>query len=191
VDGWELRQRRRAAGLTPHQVARAAGTAESNVSAYERSAKTPNRRTLERLRAAIDAGADSPIHAAGRLTFPAAAAALRRGLAQGWSTAELLRVVRQLRSDARALERKRDRVACFAEPSTTGDRRWDVLLAGVAEDLALRGGFEVPAWTRSGTLRPAWFVTSAPSLEAYVFARSPFPLQVRGILLDPADLEAV
>jgi transcriptional regulator with XRE-family HTH domain len=172
-------------------VARAAGTAESNVSAYERSAKVPGARTLARLRAVIDAGADSPIHTAGRLTAPGVAAGLRRGLAQGWSDAELLRLIRQFRTDAQVLTRPVDRAACFVDPTTTGDRRWDVLLAGVVEDLALRGGFETPAWARSGTLRPAWFLTSAPSLEAYVFARSPFALQVRGVFVDPADLEAV
>jgi transcriptional regulator with XRE-family HTH domain len=33
MDGWELRRRRRDAGLTLQQVARAAGTAEAKVSA--------------------------------------------------------------------------------------------------------------------------------------------------------------
>ena len=103
MHGWELRDRRRRAGLTLAQVARAAGTAESNVSAYERSAKAPGARTLARLRAVIDAGADSPIHTAGRLTAPGVAAGLRRGLAQGWSDAELLRLVRQFRTDAQVL----------------------------------------------------------------------------------------
>ncbi len=54
VDGWELRRRRHDAGLTLQQVARAAGTAEANVSAYERGTKTASRRTLERLVVVID-----------------------------------------------------------------------------------------------------------------------------------------
>jgi DNA-binding XRE family transcriptional regulator len=38
MEGWELREHRRRAGLTLRQVARAAGTSETNVYAYERGA---------------------------------------------------------------------------------------------------------------------------------------------------------
>lgn len=161
------------------------------MSAYERSAKRPNPRTVERLLAAIDASNTSQIHQRHLLTTPAAAAALRRGLRDGWSTADLLRIVRQLGSDATHLESEADRRAFTSEPSTTGDRRWDLLLAGAVEDLALRRGWPVPEWVRSGSLDSFWFVGSARSLDAYAFARVPLSLQLRGIVLDPADLVAV
>lgn len=191
MEGWELRSRRWDAGLTLQQVARAAGTAEANVSAYERGTKTASDRTLQRLVAAIDAGANSEVHRAQLLTVPATAAALRRGLRRGWATADLLRLVRQMRSDAAHLPRGADRAAFYAEPSTTGDPRWDAMLAGAVDDLAVRDGVPAPAWTRGKVLGRFWFVTDEPALRAYVFAHSPMALQVRGVLVDPADLEAV
>jgi transcriptional regulator with XRE-family HTH domain len=191
VQSWELRSRRIELGLTLRQVARAAGTSETNVAAYERGAKTAHPRTLRRLLTAIEAGSDSAVHRHNLLTVPATAAALRKGLRAQWSTADLLRLVREMRSNAVQVTNAADRAAFFAEPSTTGDPRWDAMLAGSVEDLALRGEFPVPPWTRGHALPQFWFVGSAPSLQAYAFARSPFSLQVRGVMVDPADLESV
>lgn len=191
MEGWQLRAERRAKGLTLRQVARAAGTSESNVAAYERGSRRPGTATRTRLCAVVAAGADSPIHRNRLLTSAAAAAALRAGIRGGWVTADLLRVVRELRSNAEFVTTERDRAAFLAVPSTTGDQRWDAMLAGCVEEICLRRGWPVPAWTRGKALPTFWFVGSAPSLAAYAFARSPFPMQVRGIMMDPADLEAV
>jgi transcriptional regulator with XRE-family HTH domain len=191
MSGWDLRARRLASGLTLRQVARAAGTSESNVSAYERSQKRPAPRTLARLTAVIDAGGDSPIHRRTLLTVPATAAALRGGLRAQWPTADLLRLIREMRSNASFARSDLDRAAFFAEPSTTGDQRWDAMIAGNTEDLAFRDDFPAPQWSRGHALAEFWFVGSAPSLAAYAFARSPLSLQVRGVMVDPADLEAV
>ncbi|MHB1801288.1 MAG: hypothetical protein ACYCU5_06430 [Actinomycetes bacterium] len=65
------------------------------------------------------------------------------------------------------------------------------MLAGVVEDLALAGAFAAPSWTAGHALPSFWFVGSTPSLRAYAFARSPFSLQVRGVFVDPDDLEYV
>jgi hypothetical protein len=96
-----------------------------------------------------------------------------------------------MRSNARFVSTDTDRAAFFAQPSTTGDQRWDAMLAANVEDLALRGGFAVPAWTAGHALATFWFVGSSPSLQAYAFARTPLSLQVRGVMVDPGDLEAV
>jgi transcriptional regulator with XRE-family HTH domain len=191
VQGWELRERRRRSGLTLAQVSRASGTAESNVSAYERGTKVPRQRTIIRILATVDAGTSSVVHERRLLTFPAAAAAVRRGVKQGWSTADLLRLVRQVRSDSRWLVTDADRAAFFAEPSTTGDQRWDAMLAANAENLALESGLPVPPWTAGHALPTFWFVGSTPSLRAYAFSRTPISMQVRGVMVDPADLDAV
>jgi transcriptional regulator with XRE-family HTH domain len=189
--GWELRERRRGAGLTLRQVARAAGTSEPNLSAYERGAKRPRSATVERLHAVIDAGSSSAIHRQRLLTVPATAAALRSGLKAGWSTADLLRLVREMRSNSQEIRTDVDRAAFYAAPSTTGDQRWDALLAGAVEDLALRDGFDPPHWTAGHALPTFWWVGSAPSLRAHAFARTPMSMQVRGVMVDPADLESV
>lgn len=186
-----MRERRRRSGLTLAQVSRASGTAESNVSAYERGTKVPRQRTIIRILATVDAGTSSVVHERRLLTFPAAAAAVRRGVKQGWSTADLLRLVRQVRSDSRWLVTDADRAAFFAEPSTTGDQRWDAMLAANAENLALESGLPVPPWTAGHALPTFWFVGSTPSLHAYAFSRTPISMQVRGVMVDPADLDAV
>lgn len=161
------------------------------MSAYERGAKQVSSRTLSRLLAAIGAGRSSPVHRMQLVTAPAAGAALRAGLRGGWKTADLLRVVREMIANAVHLRTEEDWTAYFAEPSTTGDPRWDALLAGVSEKLALSHGRPVPAWTAGKALPEFWFVGSTPSLDAYAFSHSPMSLQIRGVMLDPADLEAV
>lgn len=191
MNGWELRERRLLEGLTLSAVARAAGTAESNLSAYERGAKVPSARTVRRLLAVLDAGGASPVFTQRLLTTSAAASAIRLGLRRSWRTADLLRVVRELRANSRHLATGADRDAFFAEPSTTGDQRWDAMLAGNAEDLAMTMGFAPPAWSRGHALPEFWFVGSMPELQAYAFAYSPFSMQVRGVMVDPADLESV
>jgi len=191
VSPYELRSARRKSGLSLATVARAAGTSATNVSAYERGTKRANDATLARLCAAVRAGSDSPIHRNRLVTVPAAAAAIRSGLRRGWATADLLRIVRELRSNAEHLRNDTDRDAFYAQPSTTGDRRWDALLAGVTEMDALRDGRDVPGWARGHDLPHLWFVGSSPSLHPHALVHTPSPLAVRGIVLDGAALESV
>lgn len=188
---YDLRANRRARGLTLAAVARAAGTSETNVSAYERGAKRPGAATVTRLAAAIDAGAQSPIHMYRLMTAPAAAAEIRAGLRAGWPTGDLLRVVREMRSNAHWLSGGNDMAAFYAQPTTTGDRRWDAMIAGVAEMDSLRTSGEAPAWTRGHDLSHLWFVGSSSSLHAYAMAHTPPSLACRGVVIDGASLESV
>jgi transcriptional regulator with XRE-family HTH domain len=191
--GWELREARLESGLTLRAVARAAGTSDSNVSAYEHGTKRPNPVTLQRLEAMIAIGRDSPIHRASLLTVPACAAAIRADLRAGRSsTADTLRFVRETINNAHfVVGDDLDRVSFFARPSTTGDQRWDALLAGVVDVVAREHQFGPPSWTTGRFVTPFWFVGSTPSLHAYAYAHSPAALANRGVFIDPADLESV
>jgi hypothetical protein len=102
------------------------------------------------------------------MTVPAAAAAIRADVRAGRAlTGETLRYVREMVDNAAAVVADpADRAAFFVEPSTTGDRRWDALLAGVVEVLAERHGFDAPAWVLSRSVLPFWFVGSTPALHA-------------------------
>lgn len=191
MHGWELRRSRREAGLTLAQVARAAGTSAPNISAYEHGTKRPRRSTLDRLQAAIAAGSNSVVHRRSLLTVAAAAAEIRRGLRSGWPTADLLRLVRELLTSAAFVVRPVDVAAYFAQPSTTGDPRWDALLAAAVEDYFVTRNEPAPAWTAGHALPTFWFVGSSPGLQAFAFAHTPMSMQVRGIMVDPADLVAV
>ena len=136
-------------------------------------------------------GAASPVFVNRLLTVPAAAAAVRKGLRAGWPTRDLLRIIRESRNNATWLTTPGGVAVFFAVPSTTGDPRWDALLAGSTEDLALRRRQQVPVWTKGHALSSFWFVGSNRHFDAYAVAHSPPSLKVRGVMLDPSDLESV
>jgi transcriptional regulator with XRE-family HTH domain len=191
VEQLTLRQERLASGLTAAQIAYAAGTSEPNIAAYERGDKNPNPATEERIRRLLRAGATSPIFVNKLMTVPAAAAGVRHGITDGWSTADLLRVVRECLSNSRWVTTEADVAAFFSAPSTTGDRRWDALLAGAVEDLCIRSGRPVPAWTNGHALATFWFVGDNRAFDAYALARSPLSLKIRGVMIDPDSLVSV
>lgn len=76
------------------------------------------------------------------------------------------------------------------EPPPIGDERWDVLLAAVAEHLAIRLDHGPPEWSRSRVLATPWFPSSLPSkrMEALVWAPAAF--RKHGVYLSARDLEA-
>ncbi len=149
-------------------MARVTGTSESNVAAYERGDKVPGPPTEERILSAIEAGSDSPIYVHGLVTSPQASAAIRRGLRRGWTPRELLRIVREQRSNYKWISRPIDQQVFLARPFTTGDRRWDALLAGATEELAARSNIPAPLWTEGIHLEEEWFVTDDPAFHQYL-----------------------
>ena len=192
MEGWDLRARRFAAGLTAKQVARAAGTSETNVAAYERGAKKPSAKIAERLLAAVAAGKGSPVHAHRLVTVPGAAAGIRAGIRDGWPTEDLLRIVRECINNSAWLETPLDRAIFFARPSTTGDPRWDALLAGVVEHLFREAGREPPAWVvEVGPIESEWYVVSIPGMYDWTAENAPEPLARRKVMLDRYSLESV
>ncbi len=76
------------------------------------------------------------------------------------------------------------------EPPSTGDERWDALLAAMAEHLAAQLDLAPPEWSRSRVLPTAWFPSSLPSkrMEALVWAPAAF--RKHGVYLSARDLEA-
>jgi predicted transcriptional regulator len=104
-----------------------------------------------------------------------------------------LRMVGQGISDFRSLTQAHDQRFFLREPASTGDPRWDALLAGVAAREARRAGLPIPRWTSAPTrfCDRAWFPTETPSLRAMAFAASPADFAIRNVYLDPAELESV
>jgi hypothetical protein len=81
------------------------------------------------------------------------------------------------------------RVALLAdEPPSTGDERWDVFLAALAEHLAARDGRGAAAWAADRRLQVFWFPfdTSAARVDAVVHAPASF--RRRGIFVAPGEL---
>lgn len=75
------------------------------------------------------------------------------------------------------------------EPATTGDERWDVFLAALAEHLAAKDDRRGPAWCEERHLYQLWFPfnTKAARVEAIVHAPAAF--RRRGVMLARNELE--
>ena len=75
-------------------------------------------------------------------------------------------------------------------PATTGDERWDVLFAGLAEHLAMRDGKNAPVWSASRGLRRFWFPFGAPGARAQALVHSPAALRRRGVFVADYEIDA-
>lgn len=101
-----------------------------------------------------------------------------------------LRLIARLGADLRSLSRPTDIARCLAEPSSTGDPRWDTLLAAAVGRECRRLGITAPAWTNVAPLPSWWFPLLAdPILTARTMQRTPVDFSVRGIWLDANALE--
>jgi excisionase family DNA binding protein len=93
-------------------------------------------------------------------------------------------------ADLRSRRRPADVARFLAPPPTTGDERWDALLAAVVGRECRRRGIAAPAWTDVAPLRPWWFpLLASPMLAARTMQRTPVEWSVRGIWLDANALE--
>jgi hypothetical protein len=126
------------------------------------------------------------------LSFVLTAVALATEIAATWPTTQSdgdrLRLVRQYVMD---LERATDPGALMVDPpGSTGDQRWDALIAGVVEDFAVRNAIANPRWTvdPARRLETWWFVTSIPALRPTAFVNTPAALSARGVFLQRASL---
>ncbi len=140
------------------------------------------------------AGYESDYETRALETLPSLADNIRQSLAaKGESLSTRLRLVAQGMSDFRSLTRPHDQRFFLREPSSTGDPRWDALLAGVAAREARQAGLPIPRWTMAPTkfCDRAWFPTETPSLRAMAFMASPADLAIRNVYLDPAELESL
>jgi hypothetical protein len=93
-------------------------------------------------------------------------------------------------ADLRSRRRPADVARFLAPPPTTGDPRWDALVAATVGRECRRRGIPAPAWTDVAPLRPWWFpLLASPALTARTMQRTPVDLSVRGIWLDANALE--
>lgn len=84
--------------------------------------------------------------------------------------------------------------ALFAQaPDTTGDRRVDAALAGLAEHVARRDGWPPPAWSREEdrSTHTWWFVPPLPGFHPRALVESPLSFRKRGVFITSDALERV
>ncbi len=82
------------------------------------------------------------------------------------------------------------RVGLLAEePAGTGDERWDVFIAALAEHLAARDGRAGPSWTESRSLRQFWFPFNTRVARVDAVVHAPAAFRRRGVYVAAQELE--
>ena len=76
-----------------------------------------------------------------------------------------------------------------SEPPPTGDERWDVFLAALAEHLAARDDRAAPAWSESRCLRRFWFPFNTRAARADALVHAPAAFRRRGVFVAAHELE--
>jgi hypothetical protein len=76
------------------------------------------------------------------------------------------------------------------EPPSTGDERWDALLAALAEHLAAKDDLAPPDWVELRVLRRPWFPAQLRVQRADALVHAPAAFRKHGVYLSAADLEA-
>ena len=84
-----------------------------------------------------------------------------------------------------------DRQRLLADtPGPTGDERWDVLFAGLAEHLAMRDGTDAPGWAAARGLRRFWFPFDTPGARAQALVHAPAAFRKRGVFVAGYEIDA-
>ncbi|MGH3735533.1 MAG: hypothetical protein ACRDT6_07920 [Micromonosporaceae bacterium] len=75
------------------------------------------------------------------------------------------------------------------EPPGTGDERWDVFLAALAEHLAARDGRAAPGWVDARSLRRFWFPFNTRAARVDALVHAPAAFRRRGVYVAARELE--
>lgn len=75
------------------------------------------------------------------------------------------------------------------EPPSTGDERWDVFLAALAEHCAARDERRGLAWAAGRRLAVFWFPFDSAAARVDAVVHTPAAFRSRGIFVAPGELE--
>jgi hypothetical protein len=75
-----------------------------------------------------------------------------------------------------------------AEPAPTGDERWDVFLAALAEHLAAKDGRGAPSWAEPRSLRQFWFPFNTRAARVDAVVHAPASFRRRGVFVAAQEL---
>jgi hypothetical protein len=75
------------------------------------------------------------------------------------------------------------------EPAPTGDERWDVFLAALAEHLAAKDDRRGPQWCERRSLRQFWFPFNTKAARAEAIVHAPAAFRRRGVFVARQELE--
>jgi hypothetical protein len=75
------------------------------------------------------------------------------------------------------------------EPGSTGDERWDVFLAALAEHLTARDGCAAPVWSHDRRLHRFWFPFNTRAARVDAIVHAPAAFRSRGVFVSASELE--
>jgi hypothetical protein len=132
------------------------GIPKSNLSAYRHGRLPVSPTIARRIEDAGRTDPNGPIVARHLLCFPQLALAVKRLM--NVDEVHCTRLVRQTVQQLGELIDQADIAGFHIKPPTTGDARWNALIAGIAADTWARAGRgEPPAWTRHVRPLPGWW----------------------------------
>jgi len=186
-----LRTARLRAGMSQSAVAELARTSQSAIATYEAGNREPSLPVLQRLLAATGHQLSLSVLPDSSL-YRIADLALDIAQSPAQDDKKKLRYVFEFMRGAHE-ETALVNVLVSGEPQTTGDLRFDALLAGIAEDLCVLVGEVPPQWVNSDarTLKNAWWVSSLAAGRAQALVHCPAALRRRGVMIDRHDLQGV
>ena len=170
-------------------MARIAKTSQSAIAAYEAGDREPTVPVLQRMLAAtghnlmIAFEADRNIYRVADLARDIRKTSIKNRERRLRLVFEFLREV-----DAKELTL---RVA--VEPESTGDQRFDAMLAALSEDLCVSNGVSPPSWVFADQrfLDSAWWVSNLKSARTRALVNAPASYRRRGVMIDRHDLTSV
>lgn len=185
-----LRRARHEAGLTQTRLAELADTAQSAIAAYEAGTREPTLPVLTRMLAAagmrleLDIAPDRSLYRMCDLARDIAAVKVSDEKRRLRLVFEFLRATQD---DEQPLA-----LLVAVAPESTGDERFDALLAALAEHLCVHANIDPPTWVfePSRFLERAWWVSELASAKAAALVHTPASLRRRGVMIDRRDLQS-
>lgn len=197
-----LKEARRRRGLSQRALARLVGVPQSTISEIEAGLRQPTfpvlGRILDRMGRPVDLllvaeerfSATSVVRRAARVL----AGELPAGVGDSKAAREdaAFREVLDLRdsllrsSQAGALALVADR------PGSTGEKRFDALVAAVVEDACARLGVTPPSWTEEPErfVKPFWYLSDVDGLHWWEFSTAPGAFVRHGVLAGEEELRS-
>jgi len=187
-----IREVRQLTGLTQQGLAELAGTTQSTIAAYETGAKHPTTSTLDRIVRA--AGVELSWAVVRRVPYrPMTLVDLAASLSKAENDQDRRLLTLEFLQEFEAEPPHRQAVLISEQPASTGDDRWDALVAGFAEHLAFRHDLDYPQWAEDPGrfLDRWWFPIDTPEARAGAFVHAPAALARRGVFIERRDLVRV
>ena len=180
---------REKSGLTQTLMARIAKTSQSAIAAYEAGDREPTVPVLQRMLAAtghnlmIAFEADRNIYRVADLARDIRKTSIK-------NRERRLRLVFEF---LREVDTKELTLRVAVEPESTGDQRFDAMLAALSEDLCVSNGVSPPSWVFADQrfLDSAWWVSNLKSARTRALVNAPASYRRRGVMIDRHDLTSV